>query len=97
MTDRFILAATVATMMAPVAWSGVAYSDQLSPIVKACEENSACTYSAADPDGGMTFRIKRSSGVVAKVYCSAEGECERIYPRGQRASVDMIPSTIALR
>ena len=55
----------------------------------------ACSYGVADADGGILFKIKFDGGVV-RLYCAADGECARLYPRGQRVATSDPTSVMSL-
>jgi hypothetical protein len=79
----------------PLLISTAALADDLSNAIKLCDANTACSYGEADTDGGILFKIKSDGGVV-RLYCAADGECARLYPRGQRVATRDPTSVMSL-
>jgi hypothetical protein len=76
----------------PLFISTAAFADDIKNAIKLCDADPSCSYGEADAEGGILFKIKLDGG-VARLYCAADGECARLYPRGQRvASTD--PSSV---
>ena len=76
----------------PLFISTVAFADDIKNAIKLCDADPSCSYGEADAEGGILFKIKLDDG-VARLYCAADGQCARLYPRSQRvASTD--PSSV---
>lgn len=72
--------------------STAARADDIKNAIKLCDADPSCSYGEADAEGGILFKIKLD-GDVARLYCAADGECARLYPRSKRvASTD--PSSV---
>lgn len=79
----------------PLLFSTAALADDISGAVKLCDANPSCSYGEADAEGGILFKIKLEGG-VARLYCAANGECARLYPRSQRVASSDPTSVMSL-
>jgi hypothetical protein len=79
----------------PLFVSTAAVAGDIKDAIKLCDANPSCSYGAADADGGILFKVKLDDG-VARLYCAADGECARLYPRSQRVAMDDPTSVMAL-
>ena len=79
----------------PLFISTAALADDIKNAIKLCDANPSCSYGVADAEGGILFKIKFDGG-VARLYCAADGECARLYPRGQRVATSDPTSVMSL-
>jgi len=87
---------TVLSMFAlPLFISTVAFADDIKNAIKLCDADPSCSYGAADAEGGILFKITLDGG-VARLYCAADGECARLYPRSQRVATTDPTSVMSL-
>jgi hypothetical protein len=87
---------TVLSMFAlPLFISTAALAGDIKDAIKLCDADPSCSYGAADAEGGILFKIKLEGG-VARLYCAADGECARLYPRSQRVATTDPTSVMSL-
>jgi hypothetical protein len=79
----------------PLFISTAALADDIKDAVKLCDADPSCSYGEADADGGILFKIKLDGG-VARLYCAADGECARLYPRSHRVAMSDPTSVMSL-
>lgn len=79
----------------PLFISTAALADDIKDAVKLCDADPSCSYGEADADGGILFKIKLDGG-VARLYCAADGECARLYPRSHRVATSDPTSVMSL-
>jgi hypothetical protein len=79
----------------PMLFSTAALANDISGAVKLCDANPSCSYGEADTEGGILFKIKLDGG-VARLYCAADGECARLYPRSRRVATTDPTSVMSL-
>lgn len=79
----------------PLLLTTAALADDIGGAVKLCDANPSCSYGEADAEGGILFKIKLEGG-VARLYCAADGECARLYPRSQRVATSDPTSVMSL-
>ena len=96
MTIRATTTALLTLLIAPVVISAIAVSGELNAALQLCETNPLCTHTDVDAKGGIAFKVRRANGTVARLYCAADGECNRVYPRSQIGSVEEASSVLAL-
>ena len=97
MTIRTTTTALLTLLMAPIGFSSIAMSGELNAALQLCEANPLCTHASVDAKGGIAFKVRRANGTVARLYCAANGECNRVYPRSQIGSVEEASSVLALK
>lgn len=72
-----------------------AVADDIKSAIKLCDADPSCSYDGADAEGGILFKIKLDGG-VARLYCAADGECARLYPRARRVALSDPSSVMSL-
>jgi hypothetical protein len=79
----------------PLFLSTAALADDIKDAIKLCDADPSCSYGVADAEGGILFKIKLDGG-VARLYCAADGECARLYPRSHRVATSDPTSVMSL-
>jgi hypothetical protein len=83
----------ISAVISATQFVGSAHSADLTSLLSACNDNPSCSHEVTNSGGGVLFKI-RIQDSTQNIFCTQDGDCLAVMPRGKKRRITDVAEII---